>query len=614
MIPEHIFRFFLLTRVSTEPKMRPQPGSKSNRLQEIGPLFGSDKIEVREVMGSREGRNLKRVVSQHSLNCYEEISMKKTLLTCMAVLALFAIASSATAIVCTIDQRPAATLLVPYFSVAVNSDGTYPTSSPTTAANTFVTITNASSSPMLAHVSIYNKRSELALDFNVALTGFDVQSMDIGSILQGNIPATPSPTVPNVFPPGSNPVSHTRASGLSDDPCFRNPASVVFPAIKGYARIKPVAFADPANDPAFATTVYPQPAYIVGSTFWQGVIGTLDGTPGSRTCPGGILPPYTSPLEGYIVIDHVNYCTLANPDNAPYYSSDAIGMENNLMGEVIFVSGAGLPTFGGSTVNVEASRLFSDDTNGASGGGYFTQTAASRERTFYARYWSPTTETFVNPVNAAGFASNPWNQGFGDEREPLGLRFAVRYFEGNGVQSYLRVWRASSGTLTNLLGSSCTTDEESIVLVIFDEDENPAVSASQPPCPSPPINCSAPPPYNFPKETQRIRSNLLPPLPPAFGGAQVGWLEASFVNTTIPGNNNGLLDQAWMDYEFQGAAAFTNASIPGTQLDPTTCQPLLVPLVGPGTVTTLIVPSIPLGWVPGGADGLTPNPPAGTGP
>jgi hypothetical protein len=41
--------------------------------------------------------------------------MKKTFLTCMAVVALLAIASSAGAITCTIDQRPAATLLIPYF-------------------------------------------------------------------------------------------------------------------------------------------------------------------------------------------------------------------------------------------------------------------------------------------------------------------------------------------------------------------------------------------------------------------------------------------------------------------------------------------------------------------
>ncbi|MGH9365862.1 MAG: hypothetical protein ACRD1B_11465, partial [Thermoanaerobaculia bacterium] len=177
------------------------------------------------------------------------------------------------------------------------------------------------------------------------------------------------------------------------------------------------------------------------------------------------------------------------------------------------------------------------------------------------------------------------------------------------VISYLRVWRASSGTLTNLLGSSCTTTESSPSLTFYDEDENTFVTTI-PPCPSP---CTTPPPSNIPLETQRIRSNVFT-LPAAFGGAQVGWIAASFVNTGSTANNNGLLDQAWMDYEFIGTGVFINAGVVGTQLDPTACQPLALPLTGGGTVTTLIVPTIPNGWVPGGADGKTPNPPAGTGP
>ncbi len=43
--------------------------------------------------------------------------MKKTLLACLAVAAVLAIATPALAITCTVDQRPAATLLVPYFQV-----------------------------------------------------------------------------------------------------------------------------------------------------------------------------------------------------------------------------------------------------------------------------------------------------------------------------------------------------------------------------------------------------------------------------------------------------------------------------------------------------------------
>ena len=41
--------------------------------------------------------------------------MKKVLIACLAVAAVFAFANSASAVTCTSDQHPAATLLVPYF-------------------------------------------------------------------------------------------------------------------------------------------------------------------------------------------------------------------------------------------------------------------------------------------------------------------------------------------------------------------------------------------------------------------------------------------------------------------------------------------------------------------
>ncbi len=107
--------------------------------------------------------------------------MKKTFLTCMAVVALFAIATGASAITCTTDQRPAATLLIPYFQATFNADGTILGTGPN-ALDTLVTIGNASSAPMLAHVNVFNERSELVLDFNIALTGFDIVSFGMASI------------------------------------------------------------------------------------------------------------------------------------------------------------------------------------------------------------------------------------------------------------------------------------------------------------------------------------------------------------------------------------------------------------------------------------------------
>src|SRR6476659_11323558 len=116
--------------------------------------------------------------------------MKKTLMTCLAIAALFAVAGSASAITCTIDQHPAATLLVPYFEATFAPDGT-PIGTGPDARDTLVTICNASSAPMIAHVNVFNERTELVLDFNIALTGFDIQSFSMASILRGNLPVTP---------------------------------------------------------------------------------------------------------------------------------------------------------------------------------------------------------------------------------------------------------------------------------------------------------------------------------------------------------------------------------------------------------------------------------------
>ena len=44
---------------------------------------------------------------------------------------------------------------------------------------------------MIAHVYVFNERSELVLDFNIALTGFDIQSLSMASVLRGNLPSTP---------------------------------------------------------------------------------------------------------------------------------------------------------------------------------------------------------------------------------------------------------------------------------------------------------------------------------------------------------------------------------------------------------------------------------------
>src|SRR5258706_15733405 len=117
-------------------------------------------------MASQSGsRNSGKFSWKFSKFLNEEILMKKTLTYLLVVVALVALASSAYAVTCTIDQRPAATLLVPYFQVTLNADGTPDLS--TTGTDTLITVVNASSRATLAHLTVWNRRSVHVLDFNI---------------------------------------------------------------------------------------------------------------------------------------------------------------------------------------------------------------------------------------------------------------------------------------------------------------------------------------------------------------------------------------------------------------------------------------------------------------
>ncbi len=502
--------------------------------------------------------------------------MKKTLLTGLVVVAVLALASTAGAITCTVDQHPAATLLVPWFQVSVDSSGNV-VGTGLGARDTLVTIGNASSAPMIAHVNVFNERSELVLDFNIALTGFDVQSFAMSSIITGTLPQT----------------GYETSTGLHDA-CQRNPAALTYsqdPGGIGFIRFRPPAPTDP-NDNVLATTLYPIPAWTKSSPFYMDVLDSLDDTADTTTC-GGVDGVLGGLEHGYLVIDHANYCNLSNPSQSAYYSNDAIGNENNLWGDIIFTSGEGLPTFAMSTVDVEADSSF--------GAG---QTDTSRWRSFYARYWTPSTESVFNPANCAGGTAvtniclaAPWDTGLGDLREPLGLNYAARWFDTTSpfITTNYRVWRAGFGLLTDLLGPvtssgpKCLDTEPTVTLSFYDEDEN---TVTQGVCPSP---CSSPS-FNFPLETQQNNiSDFSHPSAPA------GWVAMSFVNQV----SGTAMDQAWVDYSFEGSAAFLSVLVPGTQLDPTTCNPNLV--VNPAN-PTVINPAIQLN------DPFIPDIPTGTGP
>jgi hypothetical protein len=448
--------------------------------------------------------------------------MKKTLLTCLAIAAVLVIASPASAITCTVDQRPAATLLVPYFQVSFDGDGNL-VSTGVGARDTIVTIANASSAPMIAHVNVFDRQSTLVLDFNVALTGWDVQAMRVSDILTGILPAS------------------SNSDKIGGDVCQRA-GGAVYPATDGFLRVDPLSPADP-NDNVLATTDYPVPAFGPG-------LGLVDAL--TLNCDGG----HDLLAIGYIVIDHANYCNISNPTLSAYYFNDAIGMENNLWGEIIFTSGTGIPTYAMSTVNIEADDEF----------GVVAQSTPVPVRTFYALYWNTGDNGGDVPPGSCPncgsgnpdtdlLISAPWDIGYGDQREPLGLKYAARWFDlGTTITSNFRVWRSS------ITGGDCVFAEPTVTLTFYDEDENVVAQGR---CPSP---CTQPT-FNFPLETQQ--RNITDFSHPT-GAA--GWVNMSFFNAS----GGDVWDQAWVDYSFEGAIALETILVPGTQLDPSSCNPLTI--------------------------------------
>src|SRR5688572_7166602 len=106
--------------------------------------------------------------------------MKKSI---VALLATLALAAPAAAEICTIDDVPAATLLLPYFEVTLDAPVGW-------GKHTLFSTNNASASAAVAHVTLWTDQSIPTLDFDVYLTGYDVQTISIRDIFNGNLPRT----------------------------------------------------------------------------------------------------------------------------------------------------------------------------------------------------------------------------------------------------------------------------------------------------------------------------------------------------------------------------------------------------------------------------------------
>ncbi|HEX3530213.1 MAG TPA: hypothetical protein VH988_24395 [Thermoanaerobaculia bacterium] len=409
--------------------------------------------------------------------------MKKIAL-CLALTSLLALGGSAIAEIGTIDAVPAATLLLPYFEVDLaNPNG----------ITTLFSVNNASATAVVAHVTVWTDQSIPTLDFDIYLTGYDVQTINIRDIFNGNLPRTADA--------GSDPGDKISPKGsLSQD--------INFPGSTG-----PCANPYPATGALSASLI----AHIRAAH--TGVFDSLYGG-----CSGAAYGDNIA--RGYITVDTVNSCNLSFPSDAGYFTTLATN-QNVLWGDFFWINPGQNFATGTTLVHIEACPTPSV----GNGAGHCPFSFAAGNYTFYGRYNS-----------VAGQ----------DQREPLATTFASRYINGGTFSggTDLIVWRDSKTRPVGANGThSCSTVPSWFPLnqsdvVSFDETENPTNLCFQSDNVSPPTGGTQ---TCFPLETQRVHlagGNVIgaDPGPPA----PFGWIYLNLNQTLASGDPYPGRAQAWV--------------------------------------------------------------------
>src|SRR5215472_14325156 len=249
----------------------------------------------------------------------------------LALVSLFAVSAPAAAVICTIDDVPAATLLLTYFEVDLgNANG----------LTSLFSVNNASATAVLVHVVLWSDLSVPVLDFNIYLTGYDVQSVNLRDIIVGgNLPQTAS--------------------------AGQDPTDTISP--KG-------PFSQDIN---FASCAGQLPPPNIGTLFTTHLQNALTGLPSAilnGLCSAQALGDNIA--RGYITMDTVNNCTLRFPGDLGYFAAGGTGdatNQNVLWGDYFYINSSTNRADGNAIVHIEA-----DSTN--------PQTSVAGQYTFYGRY------------------------------------------------------------------------------------------------------------------------------------------------------------------------------------------------------------------------------------
>jgi hypothetical protein len=519
-------------------------------------------------------------------------------------IAALGLTSTAYATLCANDVVPAATLLFPFMSYDYDAG-----LAGNAGATTLFAITNVSNEAQIVHVTLWTDYSIAILDFNIVLTGYDVQTMNIRDILrdgiipfeegvtvdgfvgdaniweelnQGGTPADLGPFSSNnqlygsaldawfaatpvgVGLPAPEPTSDG-STGFGATPLDCDPLAPWEASPNLYAANLPIDGVTLGNFRNFleasmiADTWYANCIIAAGPPPDPTVADPLDVIPASAFDPNLPTPwwidGYMHPAWMYVTVDVVGACNKDLPDGqaASYFSTattSGVTYRNVLMGDVFWLDPA--DEVGGVNFSEADNAVHIEADPGLTA----VAAADGKVTSFYHRYHA-----------GAGV-------GLQDYREPLGTAWGMRYLYapnvGDAANTMFRAWKGSTnqGLIqdlsngsygvgpTELYSNSCTP----YTYYAWDEDEAivgvsggfiPPWSGEDPqPLPQPNL---------FPLETQEVPARqfyLVGDPDVAFGWMLFIWPRSN----TNDGAVDGVVSdqyQTWMGVKYQ---AFGNSS------------------------------------------------------
>jgi hypothetical protein len=310
---------------------------------------------------------------------------------------------------CRVADQPAATLLVPYFETDLSDPE---------GVTTLISVNNASSKPVLARVVLWTDWGVPTLAFDLYLTGYDIQRVNLRDLFTGLLPRTG----PAISPNGP-------LSVMTDD----------FPGC-----------GSPNGPHVVPTQDLPALTAADRETLRAAHMGRPVGPAQEARCLGSARPE-PNVAVGYATIDAVSRCTptavgtaVNTPADPKYFAAGGTGLasdDNALWGDLIYVDRKAKRADSGTLVHIVA------DADAFGPGDY----------TFYGRY-----------VDFDGR----------DDRAPLSSLYYARYVGGGAFfgDTDLLVWRDNRSPAAT--GADCAKGPSwsplgESQLVAFDEQENP---------------------------------------------------------------------------------------------------------------------------------------------